>query len=435
MNYPMEEDLLNLIEKYDLTKYNGKFASEGITSCRHIKDIDQYTLRSYYNMLQVDLRNFEKLRNECIQICALVTPIIVPHNPLDKSDVNLGIVSGKSRTRLNYNSIPRVSYNASNFIQDGTYLLDYHTEKPVGKVKMKGSTPFILTFPDKVIIQDETLLCDFLHTPVCELKVKNGTTYVVPFTNIENEESNFSSINIPPKQLAMPTIPQYDGSLVEGHKGLGIIIACDHIEKDIGDRSAIRKEFTTLFQMFNLRIVYVNDMDRKIFILSLKKEITKAFMKIFFIGIFSHRQDQDGAKVKLHDGNFIGLNEIFEILKESIPIELPKVIIIQACHSEEDDTLMSSDHNPVKPYNASIMESNYLVTYSHVGVYKNPEQSSWYIQTLRRAYNEIRDQSDFIHVLIRTNELMLSGNKEGASSDVYRQPVQIESTLTRLLYV
>ena len=433
----MEQDLLNLILKYDLTKFTEKFENEGITSYRHVKDIDQTRLRSYYNMLEVDLRNFEKLRNECIKISEQSgTPMITPPRTLDSLYISYPTF-GTSGPRTIHTSMPRPSGDASSSIQDGAYLLDFHSEKAVGELKMKGNTPYIETFPNQVIIQDETLLCDFYsQNPVCELKMKNRNPYVIPVANIEQQIISNVSISQENLGSTRPDVPLYDGSLVDGHKGLGIIIAYNHMREDIENRTAIRDAFTMLFQKMNLHIVYVNDKTKANFTLTLIAEIRKALkisMKMFFIGIFSHRQDQEGAKVKLQDGNFIGLNEVFEILKENIPIELPKAIIIQACHSEEDDTLMSSGpyNASIKPYNASIMESNYLVTYSNVGVYKNPEQSSWYIQTLRRAYNEIRDQSDFIHVLFRANELMLSGNKE--PSDENRQPAQIESTLTRLL--
>ena len=334
--------------------------------------------------------------------------------------------------RLPYN--PPVTDSRPHSIQDGTCLVDYFTKQRVGDFKMEGSTAFIITFPEKIILEDKTLLHDFhSRNPVCELRIMNRTPCVTPTANPRKVERSLSDTNIPQENLELVRpIILYD-SQVE-RQGLAFIIAYNHIEEDVGIK--IEDIFMNLFNEMNLNIVYINYVNKTDFLLALTTEITKAItmsMRIFFIGIFSHRQDQDGAKVQLLD-TFISLNEIFGILKENIPTKLPKVVIIQACQAGGLDTEMGAEDrlDMNKPYNASIMESNYLVVYSNVGALKDPKESSWYIHSLIRAYYEIRDQYDFYHVLVRANQLMLSGK---SSLDAHKQPAQIESTLFGHLYV
>ena len=376
----MEADLNDLIKKYNLDEFIELFENGGVKCPADIIDIDHNKLRSYYHMLDADINKFEKLRSECIKKCRQpqpLTPSVIPTTSVIPLSQPIEVEDNSTAIS------PHIEGHA--FLPE--VLCDYNSGQPAAEVKMKEGIPHIL------------LLDNHSHYPV---------------------------------------IPRYDLTPVNGYRGLGFIIVNANFDHSrISYRNGADEDLkmlTGLFVKMKLQLKILKDHQRNECLEVFKTEIERMdyYTKIIFIAVSSYGEDD---KFLCKDGSAIQIQEIVDILRSPTLINIPKILLIQTCGNikmANTSQIVESPHALLKK------ESDILIVYSSVpGYVANiyPEQGSWFIQSLLKAYDQLHEHADFQQILTYTNNLMETANPCEVYGVTYKQPFQTVSTLQKLIYL
>ena len=403
----MDSIIHSLLDKYNLLAFEEKFFFAGVMSLQDLAHIDHDTLRSTYLMLDADIKNFEKLRNECI-------------------------IFSKSTKRTTETMKPPISYISHYESRD--------VSSGVGASSI-FSIPLSLNCEPKGMEQQQRLpnldktegiVYDVSQFPIGTVSMGQGVLTLEKF--VKDEPIPIKSKISEQKTL----IPKYDLDYNIFSKGLGLIMMIDKYDGGYtrpGNDDDLRK-LEGLFKKMNLSVKFEDKCaSPKSVLASIKHHLTtNKDLASFFIAISSI--GHDGNEIFCADNQVISISDILaEISSITLPdlIGKPKIIIVESIC---DPSNITEKKKKKVSYQTSTKECDILVSFAYISglmVLRDTGKHSWFITALCDAYNElIEEKTDFVNILTYANQIMLQRYyyKEEYTS---KQSIQLESTLTKLL--
>ena len=392
-----------LLDKYNLLSFQENFILAGVRTLQDIAHIDRTTLRSYYCMLDADINNFEKLRNECIIMTS--SKRATPGPPMSYRTPNAprSLTSGVGSSSISSMSSTCWDYGPQAMGQQSSSLVD---------------------------ITDEVVYDSKSRFPI-------GTVSRVGEALILNKYSQDEDIVVKSKLSQHSTkIPNYE--LDNSCKGLGLIMVIDKFvdgQVRVGAVDDVKK-LEVLFRKMNLIVIIEDNCSspQKVTSSIKHKLSTNKRLSSFFIAISSY--GGDGNKILCADNQAVSVSDILAAVSNFQTPELagkPKVILIEAICNP---VTMAEKEKKVASYTTTTKECDILVSYAYISGYmvrRDPGKHSWFITSLCKAYDEqIGEGESFVNILTYTNYIMLE-RLSGKEEYVCNQPIQVESTLTKIL--
>ena len=243
-----------------------------------------------------------------------------------------------------------------------------------------------------------------------------------------------------PRFNCLPVYPLGEGE----YTGIGIIIvnhSCGTTKREGSVKDL--ENFKYIFEGLKLKVVVKENINHRTisgefgFEDFIKNEIKNNLeLKCFFLAISTHGERVSG--IAGFDGVPIELSSLIATLQVKELVGKPKVAIVQACRGSRSDYQVNRVEADSIPKVATF-ESDLLVAYSCAHGYKSwrdKENGSWFVDSMRRCYEEMKGQSNILELLTATTSYMLEHFKSQNEMGVcYKQPAEIRCTLSSLLNI
>ena len=401
----MEDKIINLLDKYNLLAFQERFLLAGVRTLKDLAQIDRTALRSQFLMLEADINNFEKLRNECIIATQLTTPVgsLPPPSLITHSMESAINVSSGTHSLITMDSGPeaiRHSIRPDSFL---FIVVDSESRNPIGEVHVEQGAYLLKCFPE------------FETGGVKGNIIKQHTK-----------------------------IQKYDLESSSEYKGLGLIFVVESFDNGhvrLGASNDV-KNLKNLFNKMRLKVIIFSNPTRERIIYEISSQVEIHLeSSSFFIAISSH--GKEGNQVLCADNQPVTVAEILAHFQIPPLLGKPKVFIIEACRGDKHDSIILTDNyipdtHTINTYPAATKESDILVAYACVPgyvAYRDKNNGSWFITSLCDAYNQLEEERvDFFGILTYANQIMLQKNCEKKEA-IMKQPMHLESTLSKLLII
>ena len=246
-----------------------------------------------------------------------------------------------------------------------------------------------------------------------------------------------------------PSIQYRDYQIYKGNNlpGIGLIFTNETFT-NFPNRDGAKNDgnnFSDLFKMMGLRIYKYDDKtsDEIINILAENARDDLSDIEMFAVA-FSTHGDKGDILYGSDNTPFSLYKQVINLFKISNCPFLrgkPKLFFIQACRGDKIDATTTPQGIQADSAERvmATLESDFLVAHSSVDGYKayrHPNEGSWFVTQLKRAFDMFADECTMLEILSLTNQLVVEKSiMSSDGSDKYIQTCQFESTLTKLLRI